>query len=146
MAKKASDKKDMKNLDATLQEKQRALEMTLSSIEKEFGKGTVMKLGEKTAMQVDMRVSRMRVPYFLTASTNRRVSVAVAHMRCMKLRAVLSAARMLLALPRKTSIGSFSLTMEPSGLRISTLIFGSTAFSTALATVAPATTHPPPLE
>ena len=53
MAKKASDKKDMKNLDATLQEKQRALEMTLSSIEKEFGKGTVMKLGEKTAMQVD---------------------------------------------------------------------------------------------
>ena len=53
MAKKASDKKDMKNLDATLQEKQRALEMPLSSIEKEFGKGTVMKLGEKTAMQVD---------------------------------------------------------------------------------------------
>ncbi|MBR6810518.1 MAG: recombinase RecA, partial [Clostridia bacterium] len=36
-----------------MQEKQRALEMTLSSIEKEFGKGTVMKLGEKTAMQVD---------------------------------------------------------------------------------------------
>ncbi len=53
MAKKASDKKDMKNLDNTLQEKQRALEMTISSIEKEFGKGTVMKLGEKTAMQVD---------------------------------------------------------------------------------------------
>jgi len=53
MAKKASDKKDMKNLEASQQEKLRALEMTLSSIEKEFGKGTVMKLGEKTAMQVD---------------------------------------------------------------------------------------------
>ena len=53
MAKKASDKKDMKNLESTQQEKLRALEMTLSSIEKEFGKGTVMKLGEKTAMQVD---------------------------------------------------------------------------------------------
>ena len=54
MAKKAaSDKKDMKNMDATQQEKLRALEMTLSSIEKEFGKGTVMKLGDKTAMQVE---------------------------------------------------------------------------------------------
>ena len=54
MAKKAArDKKDMKNLDATQQEKLRALEMTLSSIEKEFGKGTVMKLGDKTAMQVE---------------------------------------------------------------------------------------------
>ena len=53
MAKKASDKKDMKNLESTQQEKLRALEMTISSIEKEFGKGTVMKLGEKTTMQVD---------------------------------------------------------------------------------------------
>ncbi len=53
MAKKASDKKDMKNLEATQQEKLRALEQTLSSIEKEFGKGTVMKLGDKTAMQVE---------------------------------------------------------------------------------------------
>ena len=32
----------------------KALEATLNSIEKEFGKGTVMKLGEKTAMQVDV--------------------------------------------------------------------------------------------
>ena len=53
MAKKASDKKEMKNLESTQQEKLRALEMTISSIEKEFGKGTVMKLGEKTTMQVD---------------------------------------------------------------------------------------------
>ena len=53
MAKKAdAGKKDLKNMDATQQEKLRALEQTLSSIEKEFGKGTVMKLGEKTTMQV----------------------------------------------------------------------------------------------
>ena len=53
MAKKDSGKKDLK-LDTTQQEKMKALEATLSSIEKEFGKGTVMKLGEKTAMQVDV--------------------------------------------------------------------------------------------
>ena len=53
MAKKESAKKDLK-LDNTQQEKMKALEATLSSIEKEFGKGTVMKLGEKTAMQVDV--------------------------------------------------------------------------------------------
>ena len=53
MAKKASEKKDMKNLESAQQEKLRALEQTLSSIEKEFGKGTVMKLGDKTAMQVE---------------------------------------------------------------------------------------------
>jgi len=34
-------------------EKAKALEQTLSALEKEFGKGTVMKLGDKTAMQVD---------------------------------------------------------------------------------------------
>ena len=53
MAKKESAKKDLK-VDNTQQEKMKALEATLSSIEKEFGKGTVMKLGEKTAMQVDV--------------------------------------------------------------------------------------------
>ena len=52
MAKKDSGKKDLK-LDTTQQEKMKALEATLSSIEKEFGKGTVMKLGDKTAMQVE---------------------------------------------------------------------------------------------
>ncbi len=54
MAKKDSAKKEGKTLDATQQEKMKALEATLNSIEKEFGKGTVMKLGEKTAMQVDV--------------------------------------------------------------------------------------------
>ena len=54
MAKKESSKKNELKLDNTQQEKMKALEATLSSIEKEFGKGTVMKLGEKTAMQVDV--------------------------------------------------------------------------------------------
>ena len=54
MAKKETAKKDMKAQDNSRQEKMKALEQTLSSIEKEFGKGTVMKLGEKTAMQVDV--------------------------------------------------------------------------------------------
>ena len=53
MAKKETAKKEMKTQDSTQQEKMRALEATLSSIEKEFGKGTVMKLGDKTAMQVE---------------------------------------------------------------------------------------------
>ena len=52
MAKAKEIKKEMKT-DTTQQEKMRALEATLSSIEKEFGKGTVMKLGDKTAMQVE---------------------------------------------------------------------------------------------
>ena len=55
MAKKEPGRKDIRpGMDASQQEKLRALEQTLSSIEKEFGKGTVMKLGEKTAMQVDV--------------------------------------------------------------------------------------------
>ena len=53
MAKKETKKNEQKQ-DTTQQEKMKALEATLSSIEKEFGKGTVMKLGEKTAMQVDV--------------------------------------------------------------------------------------------
>jgi len=53
MAKKETVKKEMKTQDSTQQEKMRALEATLSSIEKEFGKGTVMKLGDKTTMQVE---------------------------------------------------------------------------------------------
>ena len=34
-------------------ERAKALEATISALEKEFGKGTVMKLGDKSAMQVD---------------------------------------------------------------------------------------------
>ena len=94
---------------------------------------------------VVLRVSRIIVPRRLTASTNLRVSVAVAHILCMKLRAVRSAARMLLALPRNMSIGSPGATTSPSRLRIRTVVFGSTAFMTARATVVPETTHPAPL-
>ena len=35
-------------------EKQKALDMTLSSIEKQFGKGAIMRLGQKTRMNVDV--------------------------------------------------------------------------------------------
>ena len=54
MARKETAKKNDLKQDNNQQEKMRALEATLSSIEKEFGKGTVMKLGEKAAMQVDV--------------------------------------------------------------------------------------------
>ena len=52
MARKAAEKKTVPEVDVK-NEKARALEQTLSALEKEFGKGTVMKLGDKTAMQVE---------------------------------------------------------------------------------------------
>lgn len=51
MAKKAS-KPEIVTLDEK-EEKAKALEQTLNALEKEFGKGTVMKLGEKSTMKVD---------------------------------------------------------------------------------------------
>ena len=53
MARKAAEKKVTAPEVDVKSEKARALEQTLSALEKEFGKGTVMKLGEKTAMQVE---------------------------------------------------------------------------------------------
>ena len=53
MARKAAEKKVLPDVDVK-SEKARALEQTLSALEKEFGKGTVMKLGDKTAMQVEV--------------------------------------------------------------------------------------------
>lgn len=50
MAKKADEAKQNKALD----ERARALETTLSSLEKQFGKGTIMKLGEQAHMKVDV--------------------------------------------------------------------------------------------
>lgn len=51
MAKKSEEKKDTKQ---TVQDdRARALETTLVSLEKQFGKGTVMKLGDQTHMKVD---------------------------------------------------------------------------------------------
>ena len=51
MAKKSEEKKDTKQ--AALDDRARALETTLVSLEKQFGKGTVMKLGDQTHMKVD---------------------------------------------------------------------------------------------
>ena len=54
MARKATDNKKTEAPETDVRaEKARALEQTLHTLEKEFGKGTVMKLGDKTAMQVD---------------------------------------------------------------------------------------------
>lgn len=50
---KTKETKEMPSLDMDKQERQRALESALSSLEKQFGKGTVMKLGQKNAMKVD---------------------------------------------------------------------------------------------
>ncbi len=50
MAKKAEEAKTAKAMD----ERAKALETTLASLEKQFGKGTIMKLGEQTHMKVDV--------------------------------------------------------------------------------------------
>ena len=50
MAKKAAEEKATKVND----DRAKALETTLASLEKQFGKGTVMKLGEQTHMKVDV--------------------------------------------------------------------------------------------
>ena len=52
MAKKAAARPEIAALDER-EEKAKALEQTLNALEKEFGKGTVMKLGDKAAMKVD---------------------------------------------------------------------------------------------
>lgn len=49
----AIDKKSTKRIDcAPAEDKKKALETTLSQIEKQFGKGAIMKLGENTSMNV----------------------------------------------------------------------------------------------
>ncbi len=54
MAKKEKEEKSVVTSDQTKQEKAKALEMALASLEKQFGKGTVMKLGAKSTMKVDV--------------------------------------------------------------------------------------------
>ena len=54
MAKKEREEKTIPGLDQTKAEKAKALEMALASLDKQFGKGTVMKLGEKSTMKVDV--------------------------------------------------------------------------------------------
>ncbi len=55
MAKKESTKNmtDTRGTNPENEDRLRALETTLSALNKQFGKGTVMKLGDKTTMQVD---------------------------------------------------------------------------------------------
>ncbi len=50
---KVKEVKETPVMDMDKLERQRALESALSSLEKQFGKGTVMKLGQKTQMVVD---------------------------------------------------------------------------------------------
>ena len=50
MARKAAEKE----VASVMDERARALETTLASLEKQFGKGTVMKLGEQNHMKVDV--------------------------------------------------------------------------------------------
>ncbi len=54
MAKKDKEEKVVVTADQSKEQKAKALEIALASLEKQFGKGTVMKLGEKTAMKVDV--------------------------------------------------------------------------------------------
>jgi recombination protein RecA len=53
MAKEVKAQVDSKKEDRAKDERARALEQTLSALDKQFGKGTVMKLGEQTKMKVD---------------------------------------------------------------------------------------------
>ena len=54
MAKKAAEEKVIMNVDRTKEEKARALEVALSALDKQFGKGTVMKLGDRATLKVDV--------------------------------------------------------------------------------------------
>ena len=54
MAKKAAEEKVLMNVDRTKEEKARALEVALSALDKQFGKGTVMKLGDRSTLKVDV--------------------------------------------------------------------------------------------
>lgn len=50
---KATKKKETANVPAGAEDRKKALATALAQIEKDFGKGTIMKLGENTHMQVD---------------------------------------------------------------------------------------------
>ena len=53
MATKAKGGKPQVELQVSAADKKKALETAISQIEKQYGKGAVMKLGQATAMQVD---------------------------------------------------------------------------------------------
>ena len=50
---KATKKKETKAVPAGTEDRKKALETALAKIEKDFGKGTIMKLGENTHMNVE---------------------------------------------------------------------------------------------
>jgi len=54
MAKKNTEEKTILTADNTQEEKARALEVALHALDKQFGKGTVMKLGDRAALKVDV--------------------------------------------------------------------------------------------
>ncbi len=54
MAKKAAEEKVLLTSDRTREEKAKALEVALSALDKQFGKGTVMKLGDRATLKVDV--------------------------------------------------------------------------------------------
>ena len=43
----------MKKIDTTNQDKDKALEQVMAEIEKQFGKGAIMKLGEETHYEIE---------------------------------------------------------------------------------------------
>ena len=54
MAKKNTEEKAPLTANNTKEEKARALEVALAALDKQFGKGTVMKMGERSTMKVDV--------------------------------------------------------------------------------------------
>ncbi len=54
MAKKEKEDKKIDYTEQTKQEKEKALESVISNLDKQFGKGTIMRLGEKSTMKVDI--------------------------------------------------------------------------------------------
>ena len=54
MAKKPTEEKVLMTGDRTKEEKAKALEVALSALDKQFGKGTVMKLGDRATLKVDV--------------------------------------------------------------------------------------------
>ena len=53
-AKKNTDEKQLPGMNNSQEEKAKALESALAALDKQFGKGTVMKMGERAAMKVDV--------------------------------------------------------------------------------------------
>ncbi len=53
-AKKNTDEKQLPAVNGSQEEKIKALESALAALDKQFGKGTVMKMGERAAMKVDV--------------------------------------------------------------------------------------------